>query len=220
MAQDPSTGPLPEDLDAALSSITAAAVEVMPSVHFASITVKHTDGRLETVAPTATVILELDKAQYELQEGPCYEAATNSVHVTSPKLAADERFPAYAEVAVAAGIRAQAGVRLFETGEATGALNLYSEEVGAFEDLGVLGDLFAHQSVMALDYAREVENLQAAVEARSVIGRAVGILMERFGLSDARAFGFLVRQSQQQNIKVRALAEDFLARSEQTYDGE
>lgn len=212
--------PLPEDLDAALSSITAAAVEVMPSVRYASITVKHSDGRLETVAPTAQLILELDRAQYELQEGPCYEAATGSVHVTSPKLAADERFPAYAEVAVAAGIRAQAGIRLFDTGEASGALNLYSEEAGAFQDLGVLGDLFAHQSAMALDYAREVENLQAAVEARGVIGRAVGILMERFGLSDARAFGFLVRQSQQQNVKVRALAEDFLAKSEKVYDGE
>jgi hypothetical protein len=220
MAQDPSNGPLPEDLDVALSGITAAAVEVMPSVRYASITVKHADGRLETVSPTAPLILELDKAQYELQEGPCYEAATSSVHVTCPKLAADERFPRYAEVAVAAGIKAQAGIRLFETGEATGALNLYSEEVGAFEDLGILADLFAHQSAMALDYAREVENLQAAVEARSVIGRAVGILMERFSLSDARAFGFLVRQSQQENIKVRALAEDFIARSQREYDGE
>lgn len=220
MTQDLAKAPLPEDLDGALSGITAAAVEVMPSVAYASITVKHEDGRLETVAPTDDLILDLDEAQYTLREGPCYDAATDSVHVTSPKLAFDERFPRYAEVAVAAGIRAQAGVRLFETGEATGALNLYSEEVGSFEDLGVLADLFAHQSAMALDYAREVENLQAAVEARSVIGRAVGILMERFSLSDARAFGFLVRQSQQQNIKVRALAEDFIARSQQEYDGE
>lgn len=220
MVQDAPSAPLPEDLDVALSGITAAAVEVMPAVAYASITVKHADGRLETVAPTAQVILELDKAQYELREGPCYDAATDSVHVVSPKLAADERFPRYAEVAVKAGIRAQAGIRLFETGEATGALNLYSEEAGAFEDLGVLGALFAHQSAMALDYAREIENLQEAVEARSTIGRAVGIIMERFTLSDARAFAFLVRRSQQENIKVRVLAEEFLAASARIHDGE
>lgn len=220
MTQDLGGVPLPDDLDSALAGITAAAVEVMPSVRYASITVKHEDGRLETVAPTAPLILELDKAQYELQEGPCYDAATDSVHVISPKLASDERFPQYAEVAVAEGIRAQAGIRLFETGEATGALNLYSEEVGAFHDLGVLADLFAHQSAMALDYAREVENLQEAVESRSIIGRAVGIIMERFGLDDARAFGFLVRRSQQENVKVRALAEEFLIRSAKVYDGE
>jgi hypothetical protein len=212
--------PLPEDLDAALSSLTAAAVEALPFVSFASITVKHADGRIETVAPTAQLILELDHAQYELREGPCYDAATGTVHVASPKLATDERFPRYAAVAVAAGINAQAGIRLFETGEASGALNLYSEEVGAFEDLGVLADLFAHQSAMALDYAREVESLQQAMEARTIIGRAVGIIMERFSLSDARAFGFLVRRSQQENIKVRDLAEDFIARSQQEYDGE
>jgi GAF domain-containing protein len=212
--------PLPDDLDAALSGITAAAVEVIPSVSYASITVKHADGTLETVAPTTQLILELDAAQYELQEGPCYDAATSTVHVISPKLAADERFPRYGEIAVNAGIRAQAGIRLFETGAATGALNLYSLEVGAFEDLGILGDLFAHQAGMAIDYAREVENLQAAVEARSVIGRAVGIIMERFSLSDARAFAFLVRRSQQENIKVRKLAEDFISRSQQEYDGE
>jgi len=217
---DPSSAPLPEDLDAALSGITAAAVEVLPEVRYASITVKHADGQLETVAPTDPLILELDEAQYALQEGPCYDAATGTVHVVASDLRHDDRFPRYAEVAVAAGVRAQAGVRLFETGEATGALNLYAEDVGAFTDLAVLGGLFAHQSAMAIEYAREIENLQDAMEARSVIGRAVGIIMERFGLSDARAFGFLVRRSQQENVKVRALAEDFLARSDREDDGD
>jgi hypothetical protein len=220
MTLDPSGRPLPEDLDAALTRLTSAAVDVVPGVSCASITVKHADGRLETVAPTDKLILELDEVQYELQEGPCYDAATGSVHIASPDLASDERFPRYAEAAVKEGIRAQAGIRLFDTGEASGALNLYSEEVGAFEDLGVLAELFAHQSAMALDYAREVENLHEAMEARGVIGRAVGIIMERFDLSDARAFGFLMRRSQQENIKVRALAEGFIARSQKEYDGE
>ena len=42
----------PGDLDATLANITAAAVEVLPDVQASSITVKHADGRLETVAPT------------------------------------------------------------------------------------------------------------------------------------------------------------------------
>jgi hypothetical protein len=203
----------PGDLDSTLLQITQAAVEVLPDVQYASITIKQANGRLETAAPTDDLLLGLDAAQYDLQEGPCYEAAVDSVHVTAPDLATDERFPRYAPVAVKAGIRAQAGIRLFENQASQGALNLYSEEVGAFADLGILGALFAHQSAMALDYAREIEGLQEAMRNRGIVGQAIGIIMERFQLDDARAFGFLVRLSQHENVKVRVLAEELVARS-------
>src|SRR5688500_14343011 len=88
----------PGDLDATLGSITRAAVEVVPDVAFASITVKHSDGTLSTSAPTDPAILALDAAQYKFQEGPCYEAATETVHVTSPYLADDDRFPRYGPI--------------------------------------------------------------------------------------------------------------------------
>ena len=197
----------PGDLDTTLSNITAAAVEVLPDVDAASLTVKHADGRLETVAPTDDKLVRLDAAQYELREGPCYDAAVDTVHVTSPDLENDERFPRYAPVVLRAGIRAQAGVRLFESPESTGALNLYSGRVGAFEDLGLLSQLFAHQSAMALDYARQIDQLQEAVATRQVIGQAVGIVMERFGIDEAHAFSFLARLSSHENIKLRLVAE-------------
>lgn len=208
----------PGDLDSTLARITAAAVDVLPDVQYSSITVKHADGRLETVAPTDDLLREVDAKQYELREGPCYEAAVDSVHVTSPDLAADERFPRYAPAALDAGLRAQAGIRLFENDASQGALNLYSTRVGAFADLGVLGLLFAHQSATALDYAREIQNLSEALKSRGTVGQAVGIVMERFGLDDARAFGFLVRMSQQENVKVRVLAEQLVAASRRTSD--
>lgn len=210
----------PSDLDDTLARITAAAVDVLPDVHYASITIKRSDGRLETVAPTADLLLPLDAAQYELQEGPCYYAAVESVHITSPDLAADQRFPKYASVAVASGIHAQAGLQLFDAKDAQGALNLYSEKLGAFADLGLLGPLFAHQSAMAIGYAREIDSVQDALHSRGIIGQAVGILMERFRLGDARAFGLLVRLSQHQNVKLRLLAEDLVARSSAGYEAE
>lgn len=203
----------PGDLDHTLSRITAAAVEVLAGVHYASITVRHADGRLETFAETDPMLLDLDAAQYELREGPCYEAAVEETYVVSPHLAADERFPRYGAVAVEAGIRSQAGIRLFETPRpsAQGALNLYSRDVDSFSDLSVVGRLFAHQSALALDYAREVQNLQDAMKTRQLIGRAIGIVMERYGLSDERAFAFLARVSQTRNVKMRVLAEELVA---------
>jgi hypothetical protein len=201
----------PGDLDHTLSRITAAAVEVLPEVEYASITIMHADGRLETAAPTDDLLWGIDAAQYELREGPCYEAAADTVHVTTPDLAADQRFLRYAAVAVEAGIRAQAGIRLFDAPKSQGALNLYSREVGAFEDLGSLATLFTHQSAMAIGYAREIHNLNEAVRTRGIIGEAVGILMERYKLTDQRAFAFLTRLSQDGNIKLRLVAEEIIA---------
>jgi len=206
----------PGHLDHTLDRITAAAVEVLPGVHYASITIKHADGSLETVAPTDDMLLGIDAAQYELREGPCYDAAVDDLYVASPHLAADERFPRYAAVAVAAGIKAQAGVRLFDTPKpsAQGALNLYSRDVGSFTHMSVVGRLFAHQAAVALDYAREVENLQEAVKTRQAVGRAVGIVMERYRLNEERAFAFLARVSQTRNVKLRYVAAEIVADAE------
>ncbi|WP_224276395.1 GAF and ANTAR domain-containing protein [Nocardioides lacusdianchii] len=209
----------PGDLDQTLANITAAAVEVLPDVQWSSLSVKHADGSLETVAPTHDVLRDVDAAQYELQEGPCFEAAVDTVHIVSSHLAADERFPRYAPVALEAGIRAQAGIRLFDAQHSNGALNLYSDKVGAFEDLGVLAELFAHQSAVALEYARRIDQLQEAVTARQLIGQAVGVVMERFGVDDARAFGFLTRLSNQENLKLRLVAERLLATPRDTPGG-
>ncbi|TDD63395.1 ANTAR domain-containing protein [Kribbella antibiotica] len=204
----------PGDLDHTLGRITAAAVEVLPEVEYASITVKHGDGRLETVAPTSDILWGVDAAQYELREGPCYQAATEQVHILSPHLAEDSRFPRYAASAVAAGILAQGGLRLFDAPKSQGALNLYSTKVGAFEDIATIGALFAHQSAMAIEYAQEIKDLQDALRTRRTIGQAIGILMERYTLSDQRAFAFLARLSQQRNVKLHRVSAELVADAE------
>lgn len=201
----------PGDLDHTLSRITAAAVEALPETEYASITILHSDGRLETVAPTNEFLWDLDAAQYELREGPCYDAAADSVHVASPDLARDERFPRYAVAAVGAGVQAQAGLRLYDAPKSRGALNLYATQPGAFRDLGALGVLFQHQAAMAIDYAREIQNLREAVNTRTTIGTAVGIVMERYHLTDDRAFAFLTRLSQDGNVKLREVARRLIA---------
>jgi hypothetical protein len=200
----------PADLDRTLANITAAAVEALPDVEYASITIKHADDRLETVAPTDDLICELDAAQYEFHEGPCYEAATKTVHVSSPDLVVESRWPRYAPVAVNAGIAAQAALRLFDAADSSGALNLYSKRPGAFEDLNGLDELFTDHAATAIEYAREISQLKQAVETRTVIGRAVGIIMHKYGLDDARAFAFLARMSSTSNTKLRQVADEVI----------
>jgi hypothetical protein len=208
------------DLDHTVRQITTAAVAVLPHVRYASLTVRHADGSLETNAPTDDLLWRIDAAQYELQEGPCYEAAVDTAHVISRDLAVDERFPRYGQVAVDAGIRSQAGLRLFDTPKAQGALNLYSPTVGAFDDLASIHELFTHQAAVAIAYAQEVHNLQEAMLTRKLIGQAIGIVMERYGLTEERAFAFLTRLSQHRNVKLRLVAQELVAATEQQSDAE
>jgi hypothetical protein len=205
----------PGDLDHTLRRITTAAVEELPQVTCASITIRNGGGLLRTVAETDPMLIELDRTQYQLRDGPCYHAAVDEVHVIAPDLATDDRFPGYAEVARKAGIHAQAGIRLYEHPESVGALNLYSDQVGAFTDLGELGDLFMHEAVTAIAYAREIEDVKDAARARHTVGQAIGIVMERYELTDERAFALLVRTSEHRGVTVRLVAQEIIAATEE-----
>ena len=201
----------PADFDATLTTITTAAVELLPHVDYASLTVRHLDGTVLSYATTDDILVDLDRTQDELREGPCYYEITESPHVISRDLRVDPRFPTFGQAAVEVGILSQAGLRLFKTGRAVAALDLYSTQIAAFEDLTRLDRLFAHQAATALNYARELDNLHEALQTRTVIGQAVGILMERFGLEDQQAFAYLTRLSSTQHVKLRQLAEEIVA---------
>jgi hypothetical protein len=196
----------PDELQETLSGITRTAVQTLPDVQEASISILHEDGRLETVAPTSDVLVELDAAQQDLREGPCLQASEEGVHVVSPDLRTDERFPRYGAVARQSGFLAQAGLNLFVRETSRGALNLYSRRSGSFLEVASFAPLFAQQAALALSYALEVGNLNRALETRATIGQAVGIVMERYQLDERSAFAFLTRLSQQRNVKLRDVA--------------
>lgn len=204
----------PDDLDATLRNITQAAVALLPDVNYASITVRHADDSMDSRAMTDDMLLALDARQIEWREGPCFDGASTHPHVICSDLRSDDRYPRYGPVAVAAGVRAQAGLRLFENDKAIGALNLYSRSVGAFGDMRTLSRLFADQAAVAISYAGQVQNLNDALRTRTTIGQAVGIIMERYGLSDDRAFAFLTRLSSHRNVKLRVVAEEIVAAAE------
>jgi GAF domain-containing protein len=200
----------PGDLDATLESITQAAVEVLPQVDYSSITMRHRDGTLSSYALTDDRLVELDHQQFELQEGPCYDAASDDTFVLAGDLEADQRYPRYGPVAVGAGIRSQAGVRLFENSRTAGGLNLYSRHAGALEDTQTLSRLFSHQAAVALAYSVEVNTLRESVQTRTRIGQAVGIVMERYKIPEQQAFAFLTRLSQSKNVKLRLIADEMI----------
>lgn len=82
--------------------------------------------------------------------------------------------------------------------------------LGAAEQLHVLSALAAtvranQDYVQAM--AQENEQLRRAVESRDIIGQAKGMLMGRFDIDAAAAFGLLVRLSQDSNTRLVHVAQ-------------
>lgn len=67
------------------------------------------------------------------------------------------------------------------------------------------------QQTAAAEGPSEADGLRAALESRTVIAKAIGILMERHSTGDEQAFAYLVRLSQHRNAKLRLVAAGIVA---------
>jgi GAF domain-containing protein len=187
-------------------------MRMLPSVSSASVTLVAGE-YASTPAYRGDVALALDKAQYELDQGPCLDAATETEFVHSPNLHREYRWPQWTTLAIEAGVRSVACYRLFSDNDRIGALNLYATQPNAFPggclDLGLR---LSAQVSSALTSKIHDDAKDRALTSRSEIGQAQGILMERLGLTADQAFETLSQMSQHQNRKLRDIAAD-LART-------
>jgi GAF domain-containing protein len=175
-------------------------------VDFVSITLLSDDHSLRTIAATDPLAEQMDALQYELREGPCYAAATDERFVLVNRIATSTDYPRYGPKAGQFGVGSQAAIQLIQDGERAG-LNLYALRKEAFDGSTLqFAELFATQAAVLLEYAEQVEQLSVALHTRTDIGTAVGVVMERYAIDRNRAFAFLVRHSNDRNIKLRALA--------------
>jgi ANTAR domain/GAF domain len=199
----------PRDYAETLDAIVRAAVDTIPGVDHASITVINDDLELETLIPSDQFVVAGDELQCALGEGPCLDAAAGTPMVRSDNLSEESRWPSYAPKAAAMGVGSQLAVHLYEHKQTYGGLNLYFDRADAISAATVdLTELFAHHSAMALGHAKEREGLISALDTRKTIGQATGIVMERYGISEARAFEYLIRVSQTGNVKLRVVADE------------
>jgi hypothetical protein len=196
----------PSAREGALESLASSAVATIPGVDLVSITVLE-DHALFTAAATDPMAERADALQYQMREGPCYAAVTDTRLVVANDIAASVEFPRYGPKAFDLGVGAQAAIQLVNgKGGATG-LNLYARTAGKFDRSAVqIVEHFATHAGVLLGYAEQVDQLRVALSTRTDTGAAVGILMERYGLERDQAFAFLARNSQTRNVKLRALA--------------
>jgi hypothetical protein len=100
-------------------------------------------------------------------------------------------------------------VRLLSDVNGVLCLNLHSTSSAAIDPGSVgVAEHFGIHAGLALGHVLKAEQLTTAIGTRTLIGAAVGVIMERYGMNQSAAFGYLTRQASAQNRKVRVLAQD------------
>lgn len=207
-----------ESTDAKLASICTRVVTAVPGADAAGVTVLR-DGAAVTAASTEAFVLAIDAAQYEHGEGPCIDAAVERTMVRADLARATTRWPAFVRAIDRVDVTSFLSAPITAGDDYIGALNLYGHHGHDFDTVdeeALRVYVHAAQSVLSADHRadqaeRRTAGFAAAMESRAAIEQAKGALMVALGVSGDKAFDLLLWRSQTTNVKVRDLAEQFVA---------
>ncbi|MFD0306586.1 GAF and ANTAR domain-containing protein [Streptomyces sp. NPDC127119] len=166
-------------------------------------------GEVHALAATSDVVRRSDRFQQDLQEGPCFDAVTDrqQIYAIEDLREPNKKWPRFAPELRKLGMGSMMGFLLFTEEDNLGALNVYSRKPGVFDETARrAGWILASHAAVAFSAARTHQQLSHAMETRHEIGEAMGILMERYGLSEDSAFKVLKKTSQDRNVKLREIA--------------
>lgn len=178
----------------------------------ASISLVYGKRRVETPAASDDLAAVGDRLQQELSEGPALDTLWDEETVYVPDLAAETRWPHWGpRLAEATGARSVLTFRLFTIKDLIGALSMYSTRHHAFtaEDKAEGLALAAHIAV-AVVAAQKLDQYETALDSRTIIAQACGLVMERYGIDAVRAFALLTRVSSTENVKLRDIAAELV----------
>lgn len=209
-----------EDVEVLLTELARAAAHHLTGPDqdvFCGVTLlrpKHT----ETVASSSPAARELDEIQYTYKDGPCLRAARTHelVHVRDTRI--DDRWPEFFSAIAHHGMSSILGVPIPLDGEADCALNLYSSTVDAFTPQAVAAaEVFAAETSRSLRLAVRIaqltdraENLNAALESRTTIDLAAGIIMGQNKCSQSAAINIMKTAASHRQVKLNRLAHELV----------
>lgn len=196
------------DVQGTLEAMVHAALELVPGVVEASISVARRHRGIESRAASGELPRRVDRLQEDTGEGPCMDASYEERIVRVPDFRHEDRWPRFAPAALAAGATSMLAFQLYTDGDVLGALNVYGADFDAFtEESEEIGLLVAAHAAVAFAEAQKVSHLHEALATRDLIGQAKGVLMERFKITPQQAFVILTTASSQTNTKLRDVAE-------------
>ena len=171
-----------------------------------------------TVASNSPTAQRMDELQYEYNDGPCLRAARENAVYYVPDFETEGRFAEYSDAISGQGIRSALGIPIPLEGDAAAALNFYSPKVDAFDE-GLIAEAekVAEEVSASLRLAVRIAKLtessadmRAAMESRTTIDLAVGVIMGQNRCSQEAAMTILKTASNARNVKLRDVAASVL----------
>ena len=210
-----------QDVKGFLDGMTGFAAGTMTRVTGADIecavTLRRRKSRA-TVAGSSAQAMLLDAIEQSLEDGPCVEAMRTGVPVLLADVSTDTRWPEFSKSLAAAGCRSVLGVPLELEGDPSAVLNFFAPATGLFTSSTIqAAEIFADMASRTLDLAlrltasdQRADNLKAAMESRTSIDLACGIIMGQNRCTQELAFEMLRRASSTRNQKLSAVARDII----------
>jgi GAF domain-containing protein len=198
----------PRSVEEVLADVTAAALELIPGTDTAGVLLIAKGGKFESLAGTSDLPYQLDDVQMKYSEGPCVQAAIDELIVRTDDFREEPRWPRYSAAVVEIGVLSGLSFKLYTSDRTAGALNLFAFKPNAFDaEAETIGAVLAAHAAAAILASRQGQQLESALSTRDRIGQAKGIIMERYGVDDVRAFDMLRRLSQDGNTKLIDIAQ-------------
>jgi GAF domain-containing protein len=202
-----------ETVDTALGLLSALAQETVPGSTGAGVSIVD-EQRRRSSGSTDDRVRAADALQYDLDEGPCLTAASTRELVRIDDLAADRRWPHWADAALPLGLRAAMSAPLVAADRTLGAIKVYAEQPGTFDRHSErLLTLFSAQAailvanVQSHDRATRLSaGMREAFRDRDVVSMAKGVLMGRNAVDESTAFGILLARCQEEGVTVAQAA--------------
>jgi GAF domain-containing protein len=190
--------PVDTGLDAALELAVSETDDVF-EVDGAGLMLLGEDGVLRYLAASDEPGRMLETLQEQFGEGPCVDAFLEDEPVLADNLAADPRWPSVGPLAAGHGVHAVLGVPVDLRDGPVGTLNVYSAQQHRWDQSDVAAiraytrviASLLRTAVRAHVSGKAATQLQHALDHRSLIEQAKGVIMERRGLDQQAAFELL-----------------------------
>lgn len=208
------------DLDKFLNELAVFSSQILDhsaKVEVGVILMRHK--RAATVAASSEEARSVDEIQHGFGVGPCLHAAATGEVTVVEDVRSEQRWPKYFQAIAESGYFSILGVPL-DLGEAgsSAALDFYATKPNVFTpEIVRLAEEYALHAARALQLSVRVAastekaaHLQAAMEARTVIDLAVGIIIAQNRCSQDKAIEILKNAASNQNVKMRVLAQQLV----------
>ena len=203
-------------LNRLLNLILETAVDVL-GFDAATVTARHSDRSLSTIAATDQRLVDLDNAQYEAGAGPCLTVLDphHPIYFDVDEGDSEEAWDHFRRVADDLGVTTTLSIHIpTDANEVAASFNLYAKrQLESGEQHLRTAERFAQQLAAAIQgvdayrsTARLAQDLAEAMRSRAVIEQAKGMLMAEHRIDADRAFEQLTQLSQQSRMKLRDVA--------------